>query len=403
MNRKVEAVQYYLRPVLWPASLLWLAAVKLRARAYQKGLLRQRRLDGVVISVGNLTVGGTGKTPLALWLVGRLAREGKAAGVLTRGYAGFARGGHREKSGMVMRADDTNKSEAVRLPDERMPDEVRLLMRRLRGRRAEAGNLEQQAAWFGIGADRHSMGKQLEQQGVGWFVLDDGFQHLPLRRDADIVLIDAENPFGNGYLLPAGRLREPVSALGRADVVVITRSEGTPSIEDVIRRHTAAHVFYGRTKLDVIRRWTADGFAKDAAFSAAEYSSQRFFAFCGIGNAQAFFADARRWGLAVCGEMAFRDHHHYWAPDWARLEKQARSAGATALLCTEKDVCNFGGDFIRGNKHGGDTQSGRAAVRVDLPVYYAQISMDLPRGDEFWRVVMGTAERNHRASGSGAR
>jgi tetraacyldisaccharide 4'-kinase len=340
---------------------------------------------------------------LVLWLMERLAREGKEAGVLTRGYAGFLGRQRTAKSGIVMRAENTNISGDVGLPDGPMPDEVRLLMRRLGGRRADVANQAQPAAWFGIGPDRYSTGKQLEQRGVGWFVLDDGFQHMRLRRDADIVLIDAQNPFGNGRLLPAGRLREPMSALGRADVVVITRSDGAPELEAAVRGRTSAPIFYARTKLNAIRRWGAESFARDAAFSGAEYSSQRFFAFCGIGNPRAFFADARRWGLEICGEMAFADHHRYAAMDWARIEEEARNAGATALLCTVKDMCNFDGGVNSGDSRGRGASGGHAGNEIDLPVYNAEISMDLPRGDEFWGAVMGAAERNHGSPGAGAR
>jgi tetraacyldisaccharide 4'-kinase len=392
--------------------LVWQAVVMLRAWAYRRGLLRQRRLGGMVISVGNLTVGGTGKTPLVLWLMERLVKEGKGAGVLTRGYRGFLRGGPDEKCGIVLSAGDSDERTVHGAKDDpdagvsdkgRLPDEADLLMRRLRAAHAEAEDATSPAAWVGIGADRHSAGKQLEQQSVEWFVLDDGFQHLQLWRDTDIVVIDGENLFGNGQLLPAGSLREPVSALKRADVIVITRSDGAPAIEAVIRRHTAAPIFHARTKLEAIRRWVPLKETDDVALTTAEYSNQWFFAFCGIGNPRAFFSDVRRWGLAVRAEMAFRDHHRYSEADWARLDERARSADATALLCTEKDVCNFDGDFIRKYEHSGDMHGGRDAIGVNLPIYYARISLDLPHGDEFWRALMDAAEKNHAKADAGGR
>ena len=179
--------------LLWPLTLPYGAVSRLRARAYKKGLLRQQRLHGVVISVGNLTTGGTGKTPMVLWLAERLLAEGKKAGILTRGYRG-----------------ETSLTGST-------SDEVQLLQRRLGDRVA-----------FGIGADRFARGSELATRGIDWFILDDGFQHLQLARDVDIVLIDATNPFGGGHLLPAGRLREPKAAISRADIVVITRSGHAP-------------------------------------------------------------------------------------------------------------------------------------------------------------------------------
>jgi len=177
----------FIESVLWPLTLPYGAGVHLRARAYRKGILRQRRLGGMVISVGNLTTGGTGKTPMVIWIAQRLLVEGKSTGILTRGYRG-----------------EGNASALT-------SDEVRLMQARLGDRVA-----------FGVGADRFAGGSELAKRGVESFVLDDGFQHLQLARDADIVLIDAMNPFGGGHLLPAGRLREPPSALSRADIVVIT-------------------------------------------------------------------------------------------------------------------------------------------------------------------------------------
>ncbi len=135
--------------------------------------------------MGNLTVGGTGKTPMVLWIAERLAAEGKKAAILTRGYRG---------------TDDANS------PGVPQSDEVALLRERLSGK-----------VQIGVGADRFKNGEVLARHGVDWFVLDDGFQHLKLSRDADVVLVDATDPFGGGMTLPAGRLREPVSALRRAE------------------------------------------------------------------------------------------------------------------------------------------------------------------------------------------
>src|SRR5579862_7337589 len=200
-KRKVNFAQ----TLLWPLSVPYGAFAHLRARLYRTGMLHQQRLDGVVISVGNLTTGGTGKTPMVLRIAEHLLTEGKSPAILTRGYRG--------ESG----------------PSGATSDEVRLLQARL-GPRVR----------FGVGADRFARGRALAAEGVDWFVLDDGFQHLQLARDVDILLIDATNPFGGGHVLPAGRLREPRSALARADIIVITRSDHAPAVESVIRRDSRA-------------------------------------------------------------------------------------------------------------------------------------------------------------------
>ncbi len=334
-----------LRLLLWPASVVFQALVRLRAWCYRRGIARQRRLDGVVISVGNLTVGGTGKTPMVMWLAERLLAEGKRVGILTRGYRGR---GQPQQGG-------------------RLSDEVALVRARL-GSKAQ----------FGIGADRYAKGLMLARHGLSWFLLDDGFQHLQLARDVDVVLIDATDPFGGGYLLPAGRLREPRSALARADLVVITRSEHAPAIEAVVRRHTPAPIFYAQTALEAI-------FALGQAAAApepADAPEKKLYAFCGIGNAAAFFEDLRPWGMQIVGRAPYRDHHRYSRRDAEELERRAQAAGAEALICTEKDVYNLdAGQF----QH--------------LPVFYCRAALHLPDGEGFWRAVTETVQRKRSGAG----
>src|SRR5580700_9080048 len=172
----VHSSQRWLR-LLWPLSVIYAIVSHLRAWCYARGIFRVRQLPGTVISVGNLTVGGTGKTPMVLWMAERLAREGHRPAILTRGYRGAA------------------QADASGVPQS---DEVALLQARL-GAEAQ----------LGVGKDRYRTGKTLERHGESWFILDDGFQHLKLSRDSNVVLLDASDPFGGGLLLPAGRLREP--------------------------------------------------------------------------------------------------------------------------------------------------------------------------------------------------
>jgi tetraacyldisaccharide 4'-kinase len=327
--------------LLWPVALLYGAVAHLRARAYRQGILRQRRLDGVVISVGNLTTGGTGKTPMVLWIAQRLLAAGRQVGILTRGYRG-----------------ETSSAGST-------SDEAQLLQARLGDRVA-----------FGIGADRFALGRELAKGGVEWFILDDGFQHLRLARDVDIVLIDATNPFG-GYLLPAGRLREPRTALGRADIVVITRSSHAPAVEAAIRRDSDAPIFYARPRLDSIRIGKAGTVGEEDSGAR----SKKLFAFCGIGNPSAFLADLRDWGFQIVGHRFFRDHHRYTQREADAIVAEARAAGAEGLVCTEKDIFNFAG-----------VRWGTANI-----VVYCGISLRIIRDDEFWRAVVSAAASRARS------
>jgi tetraacyldisaccharide 4'-kinase len=221
---------------------------------------------------------------------------------------------------------------------------------------------------FGVGADRHKNGLALAARGVDWFLLDDGFQHLRLARDVDIVLIDASNPFGGGHLLPAGRLREPRTALKRADMVVITRSNHAPAIESIVRRHSAAPIFYARTALASVYS------PSNSRLAASEARPKILFAFCGIGNPAAFIADLHDWGFQIAGYKSFPDHHRYSPSDIAAIEKQAREAGAAGLICTEKDRFNL------------------ERAQPSMKLWVCSISLHIDREDDFWQALMKKAQ-----------
>ncbi len=330
-----------LRSLLQPLSLLYGMGMRLRAGFYRSRLLRSRRLPGTVISVGNLTVGGTGKTPMVLWVAERLSAEGYRPAILTRGYRGLG------------------QADAAGLPS---ADEVALLRERLSGR-----------AQFGVGKNRYKNGLALAKDGAEWFILDDGFQHLELRRDADIVLLDSTDPFGGG-LLPAGRSREPRSALRRADIVVITRTSHAPALEVLVRRFASVPIFYAQTQLAAVLRAS---FMKEP-LPDRECLQFKFFVFCGIGNPAAFFDDLRNWGFPVVGHRSFADHHRYSADEMRDLGRAAAAAGADALICTEKDVFNLG-----------DSSA------TALPIYACRIRLALNDEDGFWRAVRAAIGRNH--------
>jgi tetraacyldisaccharide 4'-kinase len=344
--------------LLWPLSLPYGAAAHLRARAYRKGILKQQHLDGTVISVGNLTTGGTGKTPMVLAIAEHLLAEGKNVGILTRGY-------HGEKFAPATKnnsAADATIASAKSITT--TSDEVRLLQSRL-GARVQ----------FGVGANRYEQGRELAKRGVNWFVLDDGFQHLQLARDVDIVLIDATNPFSGGRLLPAGHLREPRSALARADIIVITRSTRAPAIESAIQRDSTAPIFYAQPKLDAIRTFAA---AQPGAAVAPD-TLPKLFAFCAIGNPPAFLDDLRAWGLNIVGHKFSPDHHRYTAKDAQEIQQYASATGASALICTEKDLYNL-----------------PSTSDHKLQTFYCSISMQVDNPDDFWRTILSTAESRRR-------
>ena len=326
----------FAQTLVWPLTVPYGAVARLRARAHEIGLLKSNRLDAHVISVGNLTVGGTGKTPMVLWIAQRLLDESKQTGILTRGYRGTTHAGGSTS------------------------DEVQLLESRLGKRIA-----------IGVGADRYSRGRELEARGIAWLVLDDGFQHLQLARDVDIVLIDATSPFGR--LLPSGPMREPKTALRRADIVVVTRSSRAVAVEAVVRRETNAPIFYARPWLDSLHAVSGD-----AVLDLREARRKKWFVFCGIGNPAAFVADLREWGFDVCGPRFFRDHHRYTQAEIDELCRQARAAGAAGLLCTEKDRFNL-----------------TAVESFALDAAYCRITMQVDRAKELWSEIETRAAIAH--------
>ncbi len=280
----------FLIPLIW----LWRAGMALD-RAVKR--FRPCRPEARVISVGNLALGGTGKTPLVLWLCDRLARAGVKAGVLTRGYG--------REGGAEIEVFEAGAAADVRAVGE----EAALI-------------LKQGKAQVGIGPDRCKAWRIMRDRGAPEvIVLDDGFQHWRMKRDADVVLIDALDPLRGG-LLPLGRLREPFSALKRATAVVITRTQAGREykglIAEIRKDNATAPIF--RARIAAIRPETGDGTVG---------------AFCGLGQPAGFEQTLKEIGIALQFFEVFPDHHRY-----TEAEISALRARAAILVTTEKDLMN---------------------------------------------------------------
>ena len=297
--------------LLTPPALAYRAAVAWRNHRYDRpGAAVHPGIP--VISVGNLTVGGTGKTPFTAWIAARLLEEGCRPAVVSRGYGG--------KSGrgpcIVSRGSGPMVSAAV------AGDEPLLLARLLPG------------VMVVVGSDRVAGARAAREAGADVLVLDDGFQHRRLARDLDLVLLDSHDPFGAYRLLPSGPLREPVTSLKRAHAVILTRSrpgEPFPFLERVIRRHAG--------DVPLLRAGhRATGFV-DAAGSV-QPAPARAVAFSGIGSPDAFLQDLVREGVEVVEERRFPDHHRYRAGELAEIARLARTKTA-APVTTEKDLARL--------------------------------------------------------------
>jgi len=299
------------RLALTPLSWLWRAG---QAIAAARKRARRRSLHIKVVSIGSLTMGGAGKTPVVAHLAARLAGAGRNPAILTRGY-------RRESGDLVL------VPRGQTAPVRRTGDEAQTFIR--------AGH-----AHLGIAGDRYTAGLALEQKlAPGIFLLDDGFQHVHLARDEDIVLLDALDPLAGG-LFPLGRCREPLASLARATAILVTRAEpgrGIAGLERLIRRYNPhAPVFRSRI---VPKRWVGAGSLAPGSKCGA---------FCALGDPTSFWRTLDALGLQVAFRRAFGDHHPYRPSELRSLAAQASAAGAEALVTTEKDMMNLpeGGEAL---------------------------------------------------------
>jgi tetraacyldisaccharide 4'-kinase len=302
-----------LRPLLWLLSRVWQRGGGWKRRRDQA---RIQRLRTPVVSVGGLSMGGSGKTPFVLWLAARCREDGLKPAILTRGY--------RRRSPEAVTILDAG----VSAPVARTGDEGQIL--------ARSG-----VAPVGIGADRAAAGRALEGRfHPDLFILDDGFQHHRLARELDIVLVDALDPLGGGDVFPRGRLREAPPALSRAGAFVITRAErgrAYTGIEAALRAHNReAPIFTARV---VPEYWVE--YDSRQQFAVAELPCFRVAAFCGLANPGSFWATLAGLGCRPLARWGFGDHHRYRPLELHRVAAAARRLGAEILLTTEKDAMNL--------------------------------------------------------------
>lgn len=301
-------------------SALYSGAVTLRGKMFDRGWLRVRSLDVPVISIGNLTTGGSGKSPMTAWMAGMLARMNQRPVVVSRGYGGRHTGP----------ATVVSEGEGPLVTAEVGGDEPVMLARRLTGvpvivshTRFDGGSLA------------------ISRYDAGCILLDDGFQHRSLHRDFDLLLVSGTDPFGNGRLLPAGPLREPLTAMGRADAVIVTRSDRAARQQlDTIGKAASrycpnAPVLHSRS-LPVGLFHPGSG----ETTPLAGLNGRKVVCFAGIANPNLFFSDLRAAGAEVVAEFPFADHHPYSRSDRERLVTAAADQ-AEFIVTTEKDLARL--------------------------------------------------------------
>jgi len=321
-----------LRYLAAPLAPLYGAVVRARNRGFDRHPERAARVSAPVISVGNLSAGGTGKTPLTLFLAEGLEAAGWPNAVLSRGY-----GGRREVDPMSVEADSDPRQTG---------DEPLLMARRLGTRRVVVGRKRHAAAL-------RAMAQRPE---LRCLLLDDGFQHRALHRDLDLLVLDGVRRWGDGRMLPLGDLREPMESARRAHALVVTRAarvSDRPAVEAWWAAHgSGGPIFWVDFALGGLRRWPT-GEAAPLPLPGAGPA----FAWCGLGHPEAFYADLLVAGQPWVGSHSFPDHRGPSPADLRRLQGLARTEGAGWLVCTEKDAVKLG--------------PGHAAV-LELPLLVAE-------------------------------
>ncbi len=342
--------------VLKSLSHLYRAIIQFRLRCYTHGILRHHTLGCQVISVGNLTVGGTGKTPVVEIFARELQKAGRRVAILSRGY---------KKSKPPLPNRLINK---ITLKDQRVPPRVvsngkeLLLDSHLSGDEPYmlAANLPEVAVL--VDSDRVKSGRfAISHLNCDTLILDDGFQYLSLKPRVQIVLVDQTNPFGNENVLPRGILREPIKNIRRADFIFITKSDGTDNgpIRAQIRRYN--------DKAEIIEcrhcpRYCTNvltGERTDLSFLAG----RKVAALSGIAAPSGFEASLASFGATILEKFRFADHHRYTQQELIEIINTAAKAGAEAIITTEKDAVRF--------PH---------LSRCDVPIYFLRVEIEFLNG-----------------------
>ncbi len=317
----------------------------------QAALSRQVSVDVPVISVGNITAGGTGKTPCILLLAEALRKQGKKPAVISRGY----RSGLEKEGGIVSEGKEILVSQAM------AGDEPYMMALKLPG------------VPILVGKDRITSAQKAMDLGADILLMDDGFQYWQLKRDMDILLIDCTNPFGYEHALPRGLLREPLTALKRAGLFILTKSDQVHAVDVMEIKEKLQHLAPGVPILischqpsKVVRydKWKQsihEGSLQDAAMKKVLLVS-------GIGNPGAFAETAKEAGLRTVGQMAFDDHHHYTEEDVRNAISEAKAKGAEWIVMTEKDAVKM--------------MNLSSLEKTDIPFAVLEIEMTIHGGEE---------------------
>lgn len=304
---------------MW-AAIPYGVVARLRVFLYDWGWFDQRRLPVPVLSVGNLTIGGTGKTPAVILLVDWLLAQGKRVAILSRGY-------RRTSTAQYLMVSD---GERLLVDASEAGDEPFMMAQRC------------PKAIVAVGADRYELGDWvLSRFPIDCLVLDDGFQHLGLYRDVNLLLVDATDAEGLAAMTPAGRLREPLRAAARATAIVITRADVPAQVTEVCRKLKATLGFMPDPIQAVFRPESLVSVMTGTSEPLSWSKGKTALLCSGVGHAGSFRSLVERIGIKIVGEVVHPDHHAYTSQDVERLKARAVELRAELVVTTEKDACKL--------------------------------------------------------------
>ena len=296
---------------------MYTAGIWFRNALYDKGIFRVRPVGVPVISVGNLTAGGTGKTPVVEYLLRYLLKHGKKVAVISRGYK-------RSTSGTFIVSDGRQIFGTAKVSG----DEPYQMARKFPSTVVIVDEVRGRAARVAVNIHRADV-----------IVLDDAFQHRSIARDLDIVMIDGQTILKEIPMLPAGIRREPLSALRRADILVVSRSGDLNFQKEGFKQYSTAPIAKVEFKPKSLVHWSTL-----KSISCSDIKGQSCIAFCGIGNPMSFHNILKSIGFTVIEFIRFPDHHRYSSPNLKTIEEKFRSSNAQMIVTTEKDAVRLSPD-----------------------------------------------------------
>ncbi|MBF0445014.1 MAG: tetraacyldisaccharide 4'-kinase [Magnetococcales bacterium] len=337
---------FYEKTVVWALQIvgkLYGTIQRTRAVLYKKGLLSAYTAPCPIISIGNITVGGTGKTPTVIWLAKYFQNKGRKVGVVSRGYR------QQSKADVTIVADP----DKIITTTPQAADEAVLIAQKLPG------------VTVITGPNRcKTIGVATQQYGCNLIIMDDAFQHMQVKRDFDLVLLDCNAPFSNGHILPGGLLRENPLALNRCDGVIITRADNLQKLKhtqdllsQIVPNKKSCAALHKPTNW---RKISQTGAKHPATMPIDGFTNIPVLAFCGIAKPESFYATLDRLEISIMDFSSYSDHHIFDKNNIEQLLKKAAALNAQALLCTEKDAVKI------------------QEILSDLPIYALAMELYFP-------------------------